>query len=655
MQLLQNSYYRDRITKLKIQKGFAKQLKTVRGSILDRNEKKLAVDEPQFLLCISYELTKLLDDRFEEVKEDNEIENLKNIIRTCAQFKGVETSEIENDIGAINNRVWNQLLFQAWRKNFPDSEIFESYKNVLDIPLSTAVEDFRKRQPDMSKRLEMIKKIDIADMYDSKPLLELESDDDIFAAQLEFLDTEGITILPKAKRVYPYLQAAAQTIGWVGPHKKYDKKLFEGDRLSSYLTHEISGRRPGIEFTCETILRGKRGEIFYDIDRKLQSHTETKFGRDVKLTLDIELQQKIENYLSNCYVNRNCNEPIAVVVIDVESGDILALVSTPTFDLNRVRYDYSALSDDSNEPLRNRAVNKQYPPGSVIKPLILTAGLESKSITADEIISCAAHKAPSGWPSCLIIKQWIGHDDKWPNKARNAMRGSCNVYFSRLANRIEGKTLQKWLFKFGMGRKILMLPLEIRETLLDRNLKQAEGKISTANAKPNILNPDDLPAIKTGEKRYFGIGQGNMRATPLQIANAMAAIARGGLFKYPRLFIEDANDDAFNSISLDISPKTLETVYDGMYAVVNEAGGTYNQFASAAFDSQNVTVYGKTGSTEEPANALFAGFAKDSADRGIAVAIVVEGGKRGSTDAAPIARDIIQFTIDTGYIGKTMK
>lgn len=652
MQLLQNSYYRDRITKLKIQKGFAKQLKTVRGSILDRNEKKLAVDEPQFLLCISYKLTKLLDDRFEEVKDDDEIENLKNIIRTCAQFKGVETSEIENDIRKINDFVWNQRLFQAWRKNFPNSEIFKKYENVIDIPLFAAAEDFQKQEPEHSKRLQMIKDIDIAEMYDSKPLLELKTDDDIFTAQLEFLDVDGIGIFPKAKRYYPYKSVAAQTIGWVGPHKKYDKKLFEGDRLLSYLTHEISGRRPGAEFTCETILRGKRGEVLYDIDRKLQSRTETKFGRPVKLTLDIELQQKIESYLTNCDLNGNCNEPIAAVVIDVESGDILALVSTPTFDLNRIRYDYSDLAGDANEPLRNRAVNKQYPPGSVIKPFILTAGLESNSITPDEIISCAAHKAPKGWPSCLIIKQLMGHDDKWPNKARNAIRGSCNVYFSRLANRIEGKTLQKWLFKFGMGRKILLPPLEIRETLPNRNLKQAQGKISTADPKPNILNPELLPPIEAGEKRYFGIGQGNMRVTPLQIANAMAAIARGGLFKYPRLFIEDANDAAFNSISLDISPKTLETVYDGMYAVVNKPGGTYNQFAPAAFDSQDVTVYGKTGSTENPANALFAGFAKDSNGRSIAVAIVVEGGKRGSTDAAPLARDIIQFTIEAGYIGK---
>ncbi len=656
MQLVENSYYQDRITKLKLQKGVAKQLKTLRGNILDRTGKVMAADEPQFLLCISYKLTKLLDDRLKEVKDEGELENLKNIIRKCAQFKGVETSEIESDIRKINDRIWNGRLFQAWRRNFPDSEILQRYENITSIPLSAASDDFEKQKPDLSERLKLIKKIDIAEMYDSRPLVELKTDDDIFTAQLEFLDIDGIGIFPKAKRYYPYNSAAAQTIGWVGPHQTSEKKLFEGDRLASYLTYEISGRRPGVEYTCETILRGKRGEIFYDIDRKLQSLTKTEFGESVSLTLDIELQQKIENYLTDCNLSPHCDAPIAAVVIDVATGDILALVSVPVFDLNRIRYDYPGLASDANEPLRNRALYKQYPPGSVIKPFILIAGLETNKITPDEIISCAAKKSPKGWPNCLIIKQWIGHDDKWygegGNKARNAIKGSCNVYFSRLADRLDGEDLQRWLFNFGFGRKILPGPVEIREKLLQRNLKQAQGKISTAKPKANVSTVKELPAIATGEKRYFGIGQGNMRATPLQIANGMAAIARGGLFKSPRLFIGDANDPAYNSISLNISPRTLETVYDGMGAVVNEEGGTYYQFAPAGFDGQDVKVYGKTGSTENPDNALFAGFAEDSTGRSIAIAVLVEGGQRGSTDAAPIARDIIQFCIDANYIGQ---
>ncbi len=106
-------------------------------------------------------------------------------------------------------------------------------------------------------------------------------------------------------------------------------------------------------------------------------------------------------------------------------------------------------------------------------------------------------------------------------------------------------------------------------------------------------------------------------------------------------------------IDLGISPQTLAAVYDGMSAVVNEPGGTaYKEFANSGLAQQDVKVYGKTGSTEKPDNAWFAGFAADSADRKIAIAVLVEGGQHGSSDAAPLARDIIQFCIDAGYIGK---
>ena len=121
----------------------------------------------------------------------------------------------------------------------------------------------------------------------------------------------------------------------------------------------------------------------------------------------------------------------------------------------------------------------------------------------------------------------------------------------------------------------------------------------------------------------------------------------------PNLFREMPNP---TSVSLNISQHTLDTVYDGMYAVVNETNGTaYKQFSSDlnSFKKQDVKVYGKTGSTEAPENAWFAGFAQDSSGRKIAFAFIVEGGKHGASDAAPFARQAIQCCIDAGYIGKS--
>ena len=161
-----------------------------------------------------------------------------------------------------------------------------------------------------------------------------------------------------------------------------------------------------------------------------------------------------------------------------------------------------------------------------------------------------------------------------------------------------------------------------------------------------------MPPLKEVERRLFGIGQGNLRATPLQVANAMAAIARRGIYKPPRLFVKTPDSEG---VPLGISPETLDVVYDGMRAVVSEYGGTASeQFRHSGLTEQGVIVYGKTGSTEEPYVAWFAGFATDAAGRSIAIAVVVEGGQSGPSDAAPLARDIVQFCIEEGYIGRAL-
>ena len=675
----------------------------------------MAADEPRFWVHINYRFSSFLDERVQQgklrraakksdphaaVSKTGEeirarLEDLQQIINKCAQFKAVEPSKITDEIQRINDFVWDRRTFQAWRRNFPNSEVFENY-DIVSIPISEAIADFKKKQPDPIRRLDLVNEVDIAEMHKDWPLLELRTDNDVFAAQLEFLNIDGVRILPKEQRSYRFGTVAAQTIGWVGPAtQKRDKELFANDRLLSYLGGELCGREDGVEYVCETILRGRRGELVRDIDRQIISRTKTEFGKDVWLTLDIELQQKIENYLADYRHDPNCGPGMAAVVIDAATGDILALVSMPVFDLNRARYDYGALVNDPNEPLINRAINEQYPPGSSVKPLILIAGLEAGLITPDEIIPCPAREATKGWPSCwLYNRHRTGHDDRWENNARNAIRGSCNIYFSRLADRIESPVLQQWLFKFGYGHRIPLVPkfrsssseqqsmatgrqasgIEHPVSSIEhRELRQASGIISSSIPKGAISSFEQVPPLQDSERRQFGIGQGNLRVTPLQVANAMAAIARGGFYMLPRLFLESPQEATSisassiedppqgvlrreSSVYLNISPQTLAVIYDGMSAVVNESGGTaYKEFEPilVSLAEQGTKVYGKTGSTEAPDHAWFAGFAEDTAGGSIAIAVVVEGGQHGSSDAAPLARDIIQFCIDLGYIGQT--
>jgi len=693
MQLLTASSVQHEIAELKRQRGQSKQLQTIRGRILDRNGRELAVDEARFWVHINYELSSFLDERVRmtmlaeaaarrdsdvavakiDKKIREKLEDLQLIIEKCSQFKAVEPSVIWDEIQKINNYVWDRRMFQAWRKNFPNSEVFEKY-SVISVPISEAIADFEAKEPDPNRRIELASKIDIMEMHENWPLLELKTDDDVFAAQLEFMDTEGLYILPKGHRFYPYGSVAAQTIGWVGlATQQQDKELFADDELRTYLEGEVCGREDGIEYVCEAVLRGRRGELNHDIDGRLTGLTPTQFGDDVKLTLDIELQQRIENYLSDYKHDPNCGPGMSAVVIEIGTGDVLALVSLPLYDLNSARYDYGDLVADGNQPLINRAINEQYPPASVVKPLILIAGLETGKITPEDVINCPGQAAPDGWPDCLIFRRYrVGHDSRWENTARNAIKGSCNIYFSHLADMIEPEVLQQWLFKFGYGQDLLFvpqLPADPNRSEIERNFKQSSGIIWSGRSKGTFASVEEMPSIRPGERRMFGIGQGNLRVTPLQVANAMAALARGGIFKHPRLIcgVEEHIEGVSPSNrglqardtgeDLGISLETLAVIYDGMSAVVNEAGGTaYTQFKPflATLAAEDVKVYGKTGSTERPEHAWFGGFAQDGTARKIAIAVVVEGGEHGSSDAAPLVRDIIQFCIEAGYIGKSI-
>ncbi len=676
MQLLADSSLQDEIAALKRQRGRSRQLNTLRGQILDRKGRALATDSPQFQIAVDYRLTRFWDERIVEAMEllarnrtdpsalydlQDEIEakraDLQRIIRDCNAF-GADPNTIEGRIASLNDERWNLRTFVAWVRSGPDPNLLARYDGRINsIPFSEAEADFERRYPDRADRLRRIARVDdLAGLYDSRPLLELETEDDVFAAQIEFMDINNVSIVPKGQRQYPYGSVAAQTIGWVGPATQdHYTELFEHDRLASYREGEVCGRRPGIEYACEAILRGRRGELVYDIDRKLVRQNETVFGQDIQLTLDIELQRRIENYLTDPTLNPNYLAPSAVVVIQVRTGDILALVSTPTYDLNRVRYDYGNLVNDPNHPLWNRAISQQYPPGSSIKPLILLAGLEERVVTADEIISCPSARPPQGWPRCLIFRDHgFGHDVRWDNNGRNAIKGSCNVYFSHLADRLDRAVLQQWLYRFGYGHRVpLNYPPTPSGEIEPRELIQAQGRISWRRPETTITSFEDVPPLRDVDKRLFGIGQGNLWASPLQVANSFATLARGGLARPARLFLQgETPGRPEETVDLNISPETLQVVYDGLNAVVNETGGSgQNAFRPSGLANQGVKVLGKTGSTERPYHAWFAGFAEDTEGAKIAFAVLIEGGQHGSRDAAPVARDVIQFCVDAGYVG----
>lgn len=646
----------------------AASLPTVRGKIYDRNGQTLALDRPSFSLHISYQLSCHADIRWQEghilrqideTTSRREVEEamqqewadpqqmLRHAVELAASLGDVPRDEIESRIEGINNRIWELARYLWWRQRNPGRDIGE----------------YRSQRDDISPA--QIVRMDLKEMYDFYPLIELPTEKALLDAQLELVHMQGLSIRPEPKRTYPFGTAACQLLGWVGPGQEDEMELFEDDEYQRYLEGEVLGKE-GIEKAFEPLLRGRRGQVVYDKDGNELSRSEPQYGGDVNLTLDIELQQKIERFLLDPQSNENANRPCAVVVLDGATNDILAAVSTPVFDLNTVRRNYGRLINDPNTPMRHKALEQNYPPGSTAKPLILIIGLDEGKIRADEIIHCTFSPPAQGWPRCLLQRMGYCHDARWEfeggNIARNALRGSCNIYFSQLAHRLTGKTLQSRLYDLGFGQAVLKL--ELPEAFVAANpqfsaaapsLRQAYGSLTDGFQARPAETLESIPPIRNDwERKFWGIGQGNLRATVLQVANALAAIARNGVYKSPRLVMDET--DFFNEQhqrQLNFSVQTFNVVRDGMSAVVNEEGGSaYRVFHRSELFERGLKIFGKTGSTQNPEHAWFECFAEDKAGRIIVLAVLVEGGARGSDDAAPLGRAVLKLCSDAGYIGE---
>jgi len=648
----------------------AKQRPTIRGKILDRYERPVALDEPAFYLQINYQLTRYMDRRWQEgqicrriIKHENadehksrqEVEEelagewqepfnrLEEAINLANVLTDVSKDEILSEIELINNRIWEMSRWLWWKRRHPNDS------------RATYIEDRGELDP------KDIVAMDLEEMYSSYPLVELKNQRDLLQAQKELIHLEGLEIKPEAKRSYPFGCAACQLIGWVGPVNQSDMDRFDDDNYMRYQIGDLHGKF-GLERVYESVLRGRRGEVQYDRQGNLLEKKEPEYGQDIQLTLDMELQRKIEEQLAapgQPHGKKLC----AAVVLEAARNDILAIASIPTFDLNTIRKNYDdVFVKDPNDPEVHRALEKNYPPGSTVKPIICIAGLEEKKISPWSTISCPSTPPPKGWPRCILQRDHhIGHDDQFANEggniARNAIRGSCNVFFTRLADRLDGKDLQKWLFNFGYGQDVLPTPLLEDNVSQKYHIPQAHGNLIYGVQGDPVTTPLDLPEMPNHEKKWWGMGQGNLRATVLQVANALSAIARNGVYKAPRLVFDE--QDPFNDKyrkQLPISSETLSVVRDGMHAVIYEPHGTANsRFKDSDLLNRGMTLYGKTGSTQGPEHAWFECFAEDTVGRTIVIAVLVEGGERGAGEAAPLGEKILRLVNEAGYIGEKPK
>ena len=471
--------------------------------------------------------------------------------------------------------------------------------------------------------------------------------DEVARIEVNAVDLPGLAIDPGLTRHYPHGGALAHVIGYVSAVAEHE---LTGDPLLELPDFRIG--KNGIERHRESDLRGSAGasqvevNAFGRIIRELDRQ-EGRPGAEVALTIDLGLQRYVAERLA-------AQESASAVVIDVHTGDLMALVSSPSFDPNAFSTglslaQWNALRNDPHGPLTNKVTAGQYAPGSTFKMMVAVAALETRSVAPDHRIVCPGHTELGG----QRFHCWKrgGHGAM---NLHDAMKNSCDVYFYEAARRVGIDRLAQYCRRFGLGAPLgIDLPGERGGLIPTREWKQAaRGQ-----------------AWQQGETLITGIGQGYVLTTPLQLAVMTARLVNGGRAVTPRLVRPQGVMTAAEPAprrdqfpALGIAPATLALVLDGMAAVTNEQGGT--AYALRIRDPA-FAFGGKTGTAQvrritmaerergvrknedlpwrERDHALFVGFAPVGAPR-YAVAVVVDHGGGGSAVAGPIARDILLET-----------
>ena len=437
----------------------------------------------------------------------------------------------------------------------------------------------------------------------------------------------GLTLRPGTHRTYPYNDVACHLLGHLtrvdAENRKDNNK--DLDDLHAYLPNDLIGKT-GIESLCEPTLRGARGTVdAVQGEETVLARQSPVPGRDVRLSIDIDLQQQIQSVFASARLNDATGRVIeenavlhgAAIVLDVETNQVLAMVSYPTYDLNQIDELYARLNSDTiNEPLRNRATMSAFEPGSTIKPVCGLAAITSGIVGVNEGIECTGafeengqlvphgarcwvasmfgkvlrasntsvmhHKVPSNAPH-------VGHDGNPDGflTFSDALERSCNIYFETSADRLGIDRLSDWYEKFGLGRPTGL------------GLREAKGRL-----------PRDYPKEITSMRRAMGflagMGQGYIAATPIQMANVAATIARNGIWMRPVLVLPDEDNrppllhpgawqTVPDRVNLHLLPEAVKAVKLGMFNVVNGPAGTGKPVAAKNKELLDLLIAAKTG------------------------------------------------------------
>lgn len=713
-------------------------LATTRGRILDRHGEALAIDAASYDVAVDYEVisgawvieqaaasararfgarwAELGPDAREEalLREreafDHRVEELWDVV---ASLGGVDRDELERRLGGIRREIGlmaaehNTRRHALERAKFEDGEV----KGFEHQPIreQTQPHVVLPRVPDEVafefKRLEgVLPGLRVIDSWRREypwHTVRVRLDRSSLPMPLRMNDEVEIEVVGLADHIIGSMRERVYA-------EDVERLPFRTGRgasdidLQGYLPGDAAGAS-GIERAFETHLRGRRGMVWKHINTGAEERVARTSGSDLRLTLDIHLQARVQAILTPSFglartqqfhsgwdhgaakpTQLPVGSPLkgAAVVMDVDTGEILAMVTMPTIAIGS---SWSEARRAIEHPFVNRAVETPYPPGSIIKPLVLAAAVAEGVHPLDEGIVCTGHFYPN-WKDrarCWIYREVHGlttHSAQLgdrPLDAVQALARSCNIYFYTLADELGADRLVRWYREFGIGRTF--------DVGLARRVMLESGRLVTAGENPGSLpSEESLAALRESgaldfETIILGIGQGQVTWTPLHAANAYATLARGGYIRDASLILNDPRSEVNRREGdLGLDPRVVDAVLEGLRQSITETYGTGygirydDNSVEDIINAPGVTVWAKTGTAQAPPypldedadgvperridgldHAWFVGLVGggDAPHRPrYSIAVILEYGGSGGRAAGPIANQIIHALLTEGYL-----
>ena len=463
----------------------------------------------------------------------------------------------------------------------------------------------------------------------------------------------GVKSVLSISRIYPYNEDFTHVLGYVS--QANEKDIAENDEIKERFVPGLRVGKTGLEKAFEKELLGVNDIQRFEVNaygkkiNQIELQKGTK-GKDIKLTIDKEVQ----NYCTELLKDKAGS----ISVMDIYTGEIIAMQSSPSFDPNLFLFginqdDWQLIRNNPLKPLVNKTISGKYSPGSTIKPIVALSALENGIVDTKFTVKCNGKTEMYGQTYHCWKKKGHGFVD-----LNNAMKQSCDTYFYEIARRLGVDRLSETAYKFGLGERVF-------DNLF---FNEKKGLVPNTEWKKNALGRGWL----LGETIITGIGQGYIQTTPIQLCLMTAQIANGGYKIYPKITTDQNNNEFDKFEPLFKNQRNIKIVQRSIYSSTNEVMGTSY---SSRINDPKYRFAGKTGTAqvkriteeerelelktseipyEQRDHALYVAFGPYENPR-YAMSIIIEHGGSGSSTAAPIAKKLFKLVIDRHKLRENAK